>query len=176
MAKYDEPFKARAVQLYLSGESGFGSLAGKLGIGKKLLQRWVAAYREHGSAGLRKKFSHYDAQFKADVLHRMWTEMLSGEQVAAIFGIRSPGCIAQWERQYHSGGIHALAPRRRGRPTAMQPPENKPKADEDRPPEERTREQLLKENEYLRAEVAYLKKLDALVQAKKKAAQRKKRK
>jgi transposase len=31
---------------------------------------------------------------------------------------------------------------------------------------------LLKENEYLRAEMAYLKKLDALVQAKKKAAQR----
>ncbi len=43
------------------------------------------------------------------------------------------------------------------------------------PDDERTREQLIKENEYLRAEVAYLKKLDALVQAKK-AAQQKKRK
>ncbi|VWB10553.1 HMG-I and HMG-Y DNA-binding domain-containing protein [Burkholderia lata] len=43
-------------------------------------------------------------------------------------------------------------------------------------PDARTREDLLKENEYLRAEVAYLKKLDALLQAKKQAAQKKKRK
>lgn len=40
----------------------------------------------------------------------------------------------------------------------------------------RSREDLLKENEYLRAEVAYLKKLDALLRAKEQAAPRKKRK
>jgi transposase len=37
----------------------------------------------------------------------------------------------------------------------------------------RTLEQLRKENEYLRTEVAYLKKLNALVQAKKQVAQKK---
>jgi transposase len=37
-------------------------------------------------------------------------------------------------------------------------------------PDTRTVEDLRKENEYLRAEVAYLKKLDALVRAKKQAA------
>lgn len=37
----------------------------------------------------------------------------------------------------------------------------------------RTLEQLRKENEYLRAEVAYLKKLKALRQAKEQAAQKK---
>jgi transposase len=42
--------------------------------------------------------------------------------------------------------------------------------------EERTREQLLSELARLRAEVAYLKKLEALVQAKKKSAELKKRK
>lgn len=36
-------------------------------------------------------------------------------------------------------------------------------------PDTRTQEDLRKENEYLRAEVAYLKKLDALVRAKKQA-------
>lgn len=44
------------------------------------------------------------------------------------------------------------------------------------PEDERTREQLLQENEYLRMEVAYLKKLDALIRAKKLVAQKKKRK
>ncbi len=48
------------------------------------------------------------------------------------------------------------------------PPESKP--------DERTREQLLKENEYLRAEVAYLKKLDALIRAEQRQAPRAKRK
>ncbi len=50
-----------------------------------------------------------------------------------------------------------------------------PKPTEAGTPDERSREELLKENEYLRAEVAYLKKLDALL-AKKQAAQKKKRK
>jgi transposase len=36
--------------------------------------------------------------------------------------------------------------------------------------DQRTREQLLKENDYLRAELAYLKKLDALIQAEKRKA------
>jgi transposase len=41
------------------------------------------------------------------------------------------------------------------------------------PADTRTLEELRKENEYLRAEVAYLKKLDALVRAKQQAAQKK---
>jgi transposase len=60
----------------------------------------------------------------------------------------------------------------------MSPSSPKPPQQPDTPETEdtRTREQLLKENEYLRAEVAYLKKLDALVRAKKLSAQNKKRK
>lgn len=175
MAKYDEQFKRRAVEIYLSGKDGFRAVAEQLGTSRTVLRRWVEAYRQHGRAGLRKKHSRYDAQFKLDVLNRMWTQGLSREQVAAIFEIRNPPCIGQWERRYHSGGIDALAPRRQGRPKAMQPPD-KPRSTKDLPREDRTREQLLKENQSLRAEVAYLKKLDALVQAKQKAAQRKKRK
>jgi transposase len=70
-----------------------------------------------------------------------------------------------------------LMPRRRGRPPKMatsHPPQ--PQPSEDGAPDERPREELLKEIEYLRAEVAYLKKLDALLQSKKPAASKKKRK
>ena len=45
-----------------------------------------------------------------------------------------------------------------------------------KPADTRTREELLDEVEYLRAEVAYLKKLDALIRAKKATALKKKRK
>jgi transposase len=90
-----------------------------------------------------------------------------------VFDIRDANRIAQWKGQYDSGGIEALTPRRRGLPVKQpkRPAVHSPKTDE-----ARTREDLLKELNYLRMENAYLKKLDALIQADKLAAQHKKRK
>lgn len=175
MTKYSEQLKLKVVKQYLAGVAGAGVLAQRHGVGRSVLQRWVAAYEQHGRDGLRKKCSQYDADFRMSVLTHMWQEDLSYQQVAAVFDIRSPGCIPKWERQYHDGGIDALAPRPRGRRKTMTHPAPE-KPTEESVPDERTREQLLKENEYLRAEVAYLKKLDALLQAKKQGAQKKKRK
>jgi transposase len=175
MAKHSEQLKLELVKRYLGGDGGMRVLAHQHGVSRTVLRRWVAAYRQHGRDGLRRKREHYDAQFKMSVLVHMWKKGLSREQVAAVFDIRSPGGIAKWEYQYHEGGIDALKPRTRGRRKTMNPPVPE-KTAPDSAPDERTREQLLKENEYLRAEVAYLKKLDALLQAKKQAAQKKKRK
>ena len=55
--------------------------------------------------------------------------------------------------------------------TAPKPPEPTPAHADDA----RTLQALRKENEYLRAEVAYLKKLDALVRANRQAAQKKRK-
>lgn len=175
MTKHSEQLKLKMVKQYLAGAGGARVLAQRHGVGYTVLRRWIAAYEQHGRDGLRKKFSHYDARFKMSVLTQMWREDLSYQQATAVFDIRSPTCIAKWERQYHAGGIDALAPRPRGRPKTMTRPAPE-KPTEENAPDERTREQLLKENEYLRAEVAYLKKLDALLQAKKQGAQKKKRK
>jgi transposase len=175
MTKHSEQLKLEMVKQYLAGASGARTLAQRYGVGYSVLRRWIAAYEQHGRDGLRKKSSHYDAQFKMSVLTHMWRKELSYQQATAVFDIRSPTCIAKWERQYHDGGMDALAPRPRGRPKTMTHPVPE-KPTEDSPPDERTREQLLKENQYLRAEVAYLKKLDALLQAKKQGAQKKKRK
>ena len=175
MTKYSEQLKLKIVKQHVAGVAGTGVLARRHGVGRSVLRRWIAAYEQHGRDGLRKKSSHYDAKFKLSVLTRMWRDDLSYQQATAVFDIRSPACIAKWERQYHDGGMDALAPRPRGRPKTMTRPTAE-KPTEDNAPDERTREQLLKENEYLRAEVAYLKKLDALLQAKKQGAQKKKRK
>jgi transposase len=175
MVKYNEQFRQQVVEEYLAGGGGTETLAARYGVGRSVLRRWIASYREHGSKALRKKFSHYDASFKMAVLQQMWRDELSYGQVTALFDIRGAGSVARWERLYHDGGTDALAPRPRGRPpkmTASQPPKNTDEA----APDTRTREDLLKENEYLRAEVAYLKKLDALLREKKRAAQKKKRK
>ncbi|OOB01196.1 helix-turn-helix domain-containing protein, partial [Burkholderia cenocepacia] len=162
MTKYNEQFRQRIVDEYLAGGIGIKSLAARHGVGRTVIRRWVASYREHGSAGLHKKHTHYDAQFKLSVLQRMWQDELSYGQVSALFDIRGAGSVAGWERLYHKGGIDALSPRRRGRPRKMAT-SLPPKPTEAGTPDERSREELLKENEYLRAEVAYLKKLDALL-------------
>ncbi|WP_155768733.1 IS3 family transposase [Burkholderia diffusa] len=157
MTKYDERFRRRVVQAYLAGEAGTKTLAHRYGVGRTMVRRWVASYREHGEDGLSKKHSHYDARFKLSVLQRMRRDELSYAQVAALFGIRNERSIPIWERLYHEGGIDALAPRRRGRPPKMttSPP---PKSLDDTVQKEPSREELLKEIVYLRAEVAYPKK------------------
>jgi transposase len=57
------------------------------------VRKWVASYEAHGAAGLSKKFSHYDAEFKLSVLKRMWEDGLSCRQTAALFNIRNASCL-----------------------------------------------------------------------------------
>lgn len=169
MAKYTEAFKLEVVQTYLSTQIGARSLAAQYSLDHGTVRRWAHQYQVHGQAGLRKKFSHYSAAFKLSVLHRKWQEALSCRQVAALFDWRGGhGVVTAWERQYHEGGLDALEPKPRGRPKKMPKPKPPNAADETR-----TLEQLRKENEYLRAEVAYLKKLRALRQAKEQLAPKK---
>ncbi|MGV2291391.1 IS3 family transposase [Trinickia sp. YCB016] len=159
MAKYDEQFKQKVVKTYLGGDVGLEALAARHGIDYSMLRRWVAAYQRHGSAGLRRKTrGHYDAQFKKRVLERMWRDGLSAREVTALYDIRDVGSVSRWARLYDEGGIAALAPRPRERPRKMTDAQQPDKPTEDKAPDARTREELLKENEYLRAEVAYPKK------------------
>jgi len=99
----------------------------------------------------------------------MWRNALSYGQVSAVFDLRGRGSVGRWERQYHGGGFDALQPRPKGRRPTM--PNTKPiaAADAAQPADERSRDELLRENEYLRAEVAYLKKLDELLRKKTRA-------
>jgi transposase len=174
MVKYDERFKQQIVDEYLNGDAGAKSLSRRYGLHYALVEHWVARFREHGEAGLRRKYSHYDARFKLMVLQRMWCDALSYRQVAALFNVRNPASVTRWERLYHEGGLDALVPLRRGRPPTVKSKTHTPPPELDAP-NTRSREDLLKENEYLRAEVAYLKKLDALLREKEQAAQKKKR-
>jgi transposase len=99
----------------------------------------------------------------------MWQQELSYRQVVALFDLRGgTGVVANWERLYDEGGLDALEPKPRGRPKKMKTPET-PVPVPVQPQDTRTLEDLRKENDYLRAEVAYLKKLDALVRAQKQA-------
>jgi transposase len=104
----------------------------------------------------------------------MWKNQWSYAETAIAMGIRSAGCLAIWERCYHSGGVDALKPRKRGRPPKM-PDSPNAQTHTTTDDESRSKKDLLAEIDQLRMENAYLKKLEALVQQQK-ATMRKKRK
>jgi transposase len=164
MAKYTEQFKLTVVEDYLKGFAGFRTVANRHGLANRsLLERWVAAFQLHGADGLKPKRSRYRAEFKLSVLRHMWENRLSMTQTAARFDIRRHATVGVWERAYREGGFDALLPPRKEQPKKMPAPTTKPEV----PPDDakRSHKDLLKELNYLRAENAYLKKLEALVQA-----------
>lgn len=160
--RYDEGFKLLVAQQCLHDDTSLREVARQHGLDHSLVRKWRDNYRQHGVMGLRKKYSRRSAAFKLEVLETMWRDGLSRRQTEALFDIRESGVIGRWEHQYHSGGLTALEPKRKGRrPMTKKPPSPPPPPDD-----ERTHEELLKELAYLRAENAYLKKLDALIREK----------
>lgn len=169
MTKYDLSFKQAVVEFYNRGDCGYEAVGDRFRIGHSTVRKWVASFAQHGLAGLEKKFSHYDADFRLSVLERMWKDGLSRREAAVLFNIRSAGCLTVWERLYERGGLAALAPRRKGRRRSMPkrpvPVSPTPPAAHTGTDEAKSREVLLAELNYLRMENAYLKKLEALTQA-----------
>jgi transposase len=173
MRTFDVRFKRKVVREYLSGKGGYKILAAKYDIADSLVRRWVGAYQHHGSAGLVRQRGRYTCEFKLEVLHRLAAENLSYRELAAIYNIGNPHSITMWQQQHKRGEL--------GSPQCISPLDNSvptKKKTSPRSPEPEQSEQadgLLRENQRLRAEVAYLKKVRALVLAKK-LAQRKGRK
>jgi transposase len=178
MTKYTEQFKLQVVQDYLgAGSAGLRAVAQRYGIPSHFtVRKWVLAFQLHGNVGLgqdRQRRQH-SAEFKLSVLRHMWDNQLSMLQTAVKFDIRDHGMVGRWEHAYQEGGVEALAPRPRGKPKPMAT--SVPTRDSPPDDDKRSREELLAEVNQLRMEVAYLKKLEALVQARPKQALKKKRK
>lgn len=95
----------------------------------------------------------YTGEFKQMVVETMHREKLSHKEVERQFEITSHSCVANWERIYLTEGPEGLYEERRGRGSKGRPAQMPRKVEED----------LLAEVQRLRAENAYLKKLQALV-------------
>ena len=170
MRKYRTEFKLEVVQSFLAGKGGAKLLARQWSVPEDKIRTWVSHYRMHGIDGLRPKRSAYSAQFKLQVLSHQDREQLSNRQVAAIYDIRNPNQVVVWRRNLDQDGIVALESGKQGRTSLKteqhsQAPSNSGTIDSE--------QTLREENERLRAEVAYLKKLQALIRAKRSAARTK---
>ena len=163
-SKYDLDFKLKLVKEVLVKKKGVRILALEAGIGSELLRRWVRFYELYGDSGLvRESNRRYDLDFKLNVLQAIDKEGLSLKEAARRFNIAAESSILNWQRLYRENGILGLKNKARGRPPHMDKPQKKKR---EKKPLTRE-EELLEELKYLRAENAYLKKLEALVRARK---------
>ena len=95
----------------------------------------------------------YTGEFKQMVVETMRKELLSYQETARRFEVRSDTQVKNWERIYLEEGPEGLYIERRGRKSTGRPKKPKPVVEEN----------LIAEVQRLRAENAYLKKLRALV-------------
>ena len=86
----------------------------------------------------------------------MWNNNLGYNETMRKYNINSHTVIPNWERKYLEEGIEGLTKDNRGRPSKKR----------GRPPklDKQVEEDLIAENQRLRMENEYLKKLNALVQ------------
>ena len=105
------------------------------------------------------EYKNYSAEYKLNVIMAMQEHRLGYVETARKYDIPNYRVIQRWERIFLEEGVEGLMKERRGRACAAsgtkkgRPPKLDPKVEED----------LIAENQRLRMEIEYLKKLDALV-------------
>ena len=143
-----EQQRREAVALF---EQGFGKRAvgARLGVSPAVIRQLQDRWRVHGRMALveRETKQSYSFAFKLEVVKR-FEAGTSRVDLAREYHLSSPQLVNRWARIYRDAGEDGLRPKRRGRPPSTVPSTEL--------------EQLQDEVERLRAEVAYLKKLEAL--------------
>ena len=167
--KHGAEFRLKVIQDNLAGSS-VTHLSKKLDISRSLITKWIDHHRSYGTKGLLpKRHGYYTKEFKLKVVKAYMDKKLSLRDCCLEFNVPAQSTLSSWARKYEQLGMEGLN-EQKGRPQTMK--KKKPAAKKTEP---LTRlEQLEKDNLYLRAEIDYLKKLDALTQ-KKQTQQRKKR-
>ena len=167
--KYSFNQKLSAVRSITAGRESCLSAARKIGSKENTVQRWLRLYKEHGSPGLKIRKGSYDGQFKLRVVRYMLKNKLSLIRTATFFAIPQDHVVGRWLKIYQCWGAAGLLKETRGRKKSLMTPKSsrKKKARSGTDPATEKLAALQKEVEYLRAENAFLKKLDALIQQEK---------
>lgn len=138
-------------------------------VNRRLIQYLVRLIDKHGFDILRTtKNNYYPPGFKQEAIDRVLKNNESIWSVSIDIGLKHQGTLSAWIKKYKENGYN-IVERKKGRQTMNKNIKTKKKENEN---EELIR--LRKENEYLKAEIEYSKKLRAVVQARKNQQQKKK--
>ena len=154
--KHDIEARKAAIGLFERGH-GSESAAKALSVPRDTVRQWLYVYRSFGSEVLLSmdgKQARYTHGQKVAAASAVVDGGMTKTEAMAAFGIMSMAPLKRWCALYREGGAEALRPKPKGRPKGSK---SKPRV--------RTREQELEERcRRLETEVAYLKKLRALVE------------
>lgn len=156
--RFTKEFKLECIRKYKAGEYIDDPGGCKHKTFWNTVLEWVRIYDALGDVGLEHIKPKRNWQDKMDMIQRV----LDGESIKSVAysnGIKG-SLLSKWYKIYQEFGVDGLKLDRRGRPHKTM---KKPKISN----EVKTKEELEKELEYLRAENEYLKKLNALVQKRK---------
>jgi len=169
--KYDYAFKLECVELVLKKHLSNVYVSQLKGVNESNIRQWLSFYNKYGKQGLYpRKNRSYSVCFKRKVLRSIDKDFLSLREAGLKFNIPSISIIIKWQRDFTNFGVEGLQSKPKGRRKSMSNFKRK-KHKSDKP---LTREEtLLLENEALRCELDYLKKLQALIQAEEQAKKRK---
>ena len=164
--KYSKEFKLECVRRHKEGIP----IKDPPGIGHKQFHdqviKWSRIYDSLGEAGLEHGRETLNIDQRLELIRRVENGE-SYSSVAYSAGVEKY-LLIKWHRICTESGIDGLKSLKRGRPSMNKKrPVNKEDSD-------KTKEELLEELEYVRAENEYLKKLSALVQERKAREQKKK--
>ena len=161
--KYDYAFKLECVELCVKKHYSSQYVSKLKGLNESNIRKWVSCYKTYGEVGLLPRINQtYSAIFKIKVLKTIEKESLSLRATSVRFNIPDVAIIVKWKKDFANFGIEGLKSKPKGRPISMS--DYKRKKSKSGKPLTRE-EELLKENERLRCENELLKKLQALIQA-----------
>lgn len=167
MSKHNRQLKLELASSTMN--TGSRALSAQSGIADRQIRYWASVYKIHGQQSFLHKEKPYSFEFRCHVVKTMLTNGWSIGYTSAFFDLSSPGSLFVWHKRYISGGFNNLKRRKKGRePMKKEPASKKPKS-----PDTMTEKELREELEYLRAENAVLKKLEALAQEKESRTQKK---
>ena len=154
--KYGVEVRKKAAEFFASG-MGSCAVASTLSVPLSTVKEWHHIYHAFGSEVLLTmdgKQALYTYEQKVAAARAVIEEGMTKAEAMAEFKIMSLAPLKRWCKLYRTGGAEALKPKSKGRPKG-----SKSK------PQKHTREQELEERcRRLETEVAYLKKLRALVE------------
>jgi transposase len=155
--KYSYSDRLEMVKLVLKDGYSYSSVARLKGSNVKSIRHWVAHYQAGGVSRLCMNNRHYDGSFKEKVIRFLEENKLSLFATAIQFGIPDERLVRHWLDLYKKEGYAGFY-RHNQKETPPMKAKKTPKISD-------SAADLQRELILLRAENAYLKKLQALVQA-----------
>lgn len=163
-AKYSIKQKDAIVRAVLSGKVSISRKAKELGCPRSTIRRWLGQYKRCGIKGFKLRNGSYKGPFKVRVVRCYLKKGLSLKEAASFFKIPNEAVICQWVKIYKRSGAMGLVNDSRGRKKALMTKKPGKRKGTPTDPTAQKLAEMQKELDYLRAENAFLKKLEALVQ------------